>query len=101
MARTFPASISRAKAPSVSASGVASSSLCAWYRSMRSIPRRLSDASQAVAIQAGDSPLPCPGISMPHLVRIRTLSRTPGRALSQAPMTVSDSPPPWPETQVE
>ncbi len=101
MAVTLPASISRWKAPSVSASGTVSSSLCAWYRSIRSMPRRLSESSQAFAIQAGASPLPCPGISMPHLVRISTFARAPGRAFSHSPITVSNSPPTWPGAQAE
>ena len=40
-------------------------------------------------------------MSEPTLVKILTLSRMPGRALSQRPMMVSDSPPWLPGAQRE
>ena len=41
-----------------------------------------------------------PGISMPTLVAMTSLSRPP-RAFSHLPMMVSDSPPLWPGTHLE
>ena len=45
--------------------------------------------------------MPWPGISMPHLVRITTSFRRPGRACSHSPIIASDSPPWWPGAQAE
>jgi hypothetical protein len=67
----------------------------AEYKSIRSTPRRFSDASAPARMFFGASPIR-PG-ALPTLVAMITLFRAP-RAAIQRPMIVSDSPPTCPGT---
>src|SRR6185295_10239696 len=68
---------------------------------MRSVRRRLSDASTPAAMLFAERPLPSAPGAAPTLVMSTIRSRCAGERFSQLPMMVSDSPPWLPGTQRE
>ena len=58
--RILPSATSSPSAPIVSAIGVFGSGTWSWYRSMRSVPRRVRLSSTAVRMYAADAPPSCP-----------------------------------------
>ena len=103
IARIFPSSRSRSKAPRLSASG-ASRRPCAGNRGRSARSRAAAATRRTLAITWGQVVAYSPATirrEQPTLVAMTTLSRFAGSRFSQRPITASLSPPSWPGTQAE